>query len=172
MMLTDYLAQFTQNTAVFQAHFTGLAEAEYLWRPATGKWNLLEILCHLRDEECDDFRARTRHILETPALPMPPIDPTGWVMARDYAVQDFLSVFQDFINERSLSHQWLSSLPPLSETVWDNVYHHPKIGPMSARFMLANWLAHDFLHLRQIARLRYEYLQSISGQPLFYAGDW
>lgn len=171
-MLTDYLAQFSRNAAVFQAHFSGLAEAEYLWRPAAGKWNLLEILCHLRDEERDDFRARTRHILETPELPMPPIDPTGWVTVRDYAGQDFLSVFQDFFNERSLSQQWLSSLPLLSETVWDNVHHHPKIGPMSARFMLANWLAHDFLHLRQIARLRYEYLPSISGQQLFYAGDW
>lgn len=29
---------------------------------------------------------------------------------------------------------------------------------MSARIMPANWLAHDYLHIRQITRLRYDRL--------------
>jgi hypothetical protein len=39
--------------------------------------------------------------------------------------------------------------------------------------LLASWLAHDFLHIRQMARLHWEYLNSIC--PPFktaYAGEW
>jgi hypothetical protein len=38
--------------------------------------------------------------------------------------------------------------------------------------IFANWLAHDYLHIRQILRLKYEYLKSISEEDLSYAGEW
>ena len=47
-----------------------------------------------------------------------------------------------------------------------------KMGPLSARFFLENWLAHDFLHMRQINRRKYEYLRAHVGNALDYAGDW
>jgi len=43
---------------------------------------------------------------------------------------------------------------------------------MSAKFILANWLAHDYLHIRQITRLKYDYLQDIPNENLSYAGNW
>lgn len=43
---------------------------------------------------------------------------------------------------------------------------------MGAKMLLANWLAHDHLHLRQIVRLKYERLKALGGEPLAYAGEW
>jgi hypothetical protein len=74
-----------------------------------------------------------------------------------------------FLEERKHSLNWLSELrnPP-----WDNQYQHPKLGPMTARQFLLNWLAHDFLHLRQIIRTKYQYMQSKSDTDVSYAGNW
>ena len=35
-----------------------------------------------------------------------------------------------------------------------------------------NWLAHDYLHIRQIIRLKFAYLQQLSKEDLSYAGNW
>jgi len=172
MNLNTYLQQFSQNTIAFVALLSGASDEEYLWRPAPGKWCLLEIVCHLTDEEREDFRARVRHVLETPDQPMPPIDPPGWVQERKYIAQNFEEMLNQFVRERKKSAQWLQELPPLTEPVWDNAYQHPKLGAMGAKMLLANWLAHDHLHLRQLVRMKYERLKSLSGQELGYAGEW
>ncbi|MFN0014543.1 MAG: DinB family protein [Saprospiraceae bacterium] len=172
MHLNTCLQQFSQNTVAFAALLSGTPETEWHWRPAPEKWCLLEILCHLADEERDDFRARVRHVLETPDLHMLPIDPVGWVTDRNYWSRDFEEALNDFLRERKMSAQWLLSLPPMSEPVWENAYLHPKLGPMGAKMLLANWLAHDLLHIRQIVRLKHERLQNLSGETLTYAGNW
>ncbi len=71
---------------------------------------LLEIVSHLLDEEREDFRTRTRHLLEKPGDPFAPIDPEGWVSARDYIHQEFEQTLQFFLEEREQSLQWLQSL--------------------------------------------------------------
>jgi len=76
----------------------GLTKEMYLWKPAPEKWCLLEIVCHLYDEEREDFRARTRHVLETPTDTLPPIDPQGWVGSRKYIHQDYPEVLNKFPN--------------------------------------------------------------------------
>ncbi len=157
------------NRELFRQMLTDVPRAEYLWKPRPESWCMLEILCHLHDEEREDFRARVKHVLEGREGPPPSIDPQGWVKARDYLGQDFESMLKMFLEERDKSLAWLGSLEDPS---WDNVYVHPKLGAFSARKFLANWLAHDLLHLRQITRLRYDYLAVQSGEDLGYAGTW
>ena len=41
------------NIAVFNSILSGASEKLQVWRAAPEKWNLLEIVCHLYDEECD-----------------------------------------------------------------------------------------------------------------------
>jgi hypothetical protein len=43
---------------------------------------------------------------------------------------------------------------------------------MSAGMLLANWLAHDYLHFRQITKLKYDYIKYRTGEDLAYAGTW
>ena len=171
--VTDHagiIRQLKLNCNVFRALFTDVTEVESRWRPAPDKWCLLEIVCHLYDEECEDFRARVKHVLETPGQPMQPIDPAGWVEKRRYMELDFKEMTGRWAEARLESVSWLEGL---RNPRWENAYLHPKLGPMSAELFLSNWLAHDYLHIRQITRLKYAYLkEKMTGKDLGYAGIW
>jgi hypothetical protein len=157
------------DTETFKSLFNNLSKEEYLWKPQPEKWCLLEITCHLYDEEREDFRARLKHALETPKEKLPSIDPVGWVTSRKYSEQDFETTVNNFLEERKISIDWLNSL---ENPNWKNAYHHHKFGEMSAGMFLANWLAHDYLHIRQILNLKYQYLKSNSNERMDYAGEW
>ncbi len=169
-METQYiLEELTRNKKVFKSLFENASQQLYLWKPAPGKWCLLEILCHLHDEEREDFRARVQHTLENPEQPMTPIDPVGWVLQRKYIEQDYQTALEKFLAERDKSVGWLASL---RDAKWDNVYNHPQLGKLSASMFLSAWLAHDYLHIRQISNTKYLYLKDLTGNDLSYAGKW
>jgi hypothetical protein len=159
----------SNNANTFKAMLSGAPVEIHRWKPAPDKWCLLEISCHLYDEEREDFRARVKHVLFSPELPMPKIDPLSWVSERRYMEQDYENKISAFLSEREESVKWLQSL---DNPNWKNAYNHPKVGPISAEFLLANWLAHDYLHFRQITRTKYLYLKEHSGMSLDYAGEW
>ena len=168
-MYTTIINSLERNKEVFKELLQNMPRQETIWCQAPGKWSLLEIICHLRDEEVEDFRTRVNNVLKDPSLTLPPIDPGGWVKERKYIEQDYSTVLNSFIDERNRSIKWLRSL---KDPKWDNCYMHPKLGPMSAKQFLSNWLAHDFLHIRQIIKLRFDYLEFISSENLSYAGNW
>lgn len=157
------------NKAVFQALLQNVGKNEYLWKPAEDKWCLLEIICHLYDEEREDFRTRLKLVLETPEQAPPAIDPVDWVKSRNYLQQDFSLKLAAFVEEREQSVRWLRSLV---DPHCDNASNHPAAGRRTASMYLANWLAHDYHHIRQINRLKYGYLKEVSGEDLSYAGKW
>jgi hypothetical protein len=107
--------------------------------------------------------------LDTPELPLPPATPVIWVTERKYMEQNFEAKLENFLIERQQSVEWLQSL---FDPKWDNAYQHPKMGPVRADFILTNWLAHDYLHIKQITKVKYDYLKYVSGHSLDYAGEW
>jgi hypothetical protein len=166
---SEIIGSLEKNGATFQSILSVVTEEQYRWKPAPEKWSLLEVVCHLYDEEREDFRARLKHTLENPELPLPPTDPQGWVLSRKYAEQDYEKILDAFLKERVISFDWLYSL---HKPKWKNAYEHPTHGALSAEFFLANWLAHDYLHLRQIVSLKYHYLTSHFDVRFDYAGEW
>ena len=122
--------ELLKNKDVFKSLLTNLSEDEFLWAQSSDKWCLLEIVCHLYDEEREDFRARTKHVLETPEKPLPPIDPQAWVKERNYRKQNYSEILNMFLSEREKSIKWLCSL---KEPKWENAYQHPKFGAMTAK---------------------------------------
>ena len=169
MLPSEVIQELKKNQAIFESLLNGITEKEYLWRWQEDKWCLLEIICHLYDEEREDFRQRTRCVLEDPSKPLPLIDPSSWVKDRNYMGQSFNQVLSNFLEERRASIDWLESL---FEPKWDNAFQHPKMGPLTAAFFLSNWVAHDYLHIRQILNLKFRYLEETSGDKLDYAGNW
>jgi hypothetical protein len=161
--------ELKKNKEVFKALLKGIAPVQYIWRPQPEKWCLLEILCHLYDEEREDFRARVKQVLLDPLLPLSPIDPQGWVTERFYIGQDYEKMLENFLSERDESVTYLRSL---DDPKWDNTYDHPKLGLMPASMFLHNWLAHDLLHIRQITAVKYKYLEAHVSDSLSYAGEW
>jgi hypothetical protein len=158
-----------EHRKVFNELLNPVSKEEYLWKPQPDRWCLLEIVCHLYDIEREDFRTRLQYVLETPEKAPPSFDPLAWVKERNYMGKDFAEMLRKFLDERDASVIWLRSL---SHPQWDQAYHHPVSGPRTARMYLTNWLAHDYLHIRQIVKLKYDYLKTISGEDLQYAGNW
>jgi hypothetical protein len=155
---------------VLRALLSNRSTAEASWRPAPGTWSLLEVACHLLDEEREDFRARLRLVLEDPTAAWPPIDPEGWVAARGYASRELSSVAASFAAERDESLRWLRALenPP-----WDREHVHPRVGALRAGDLLAAWMAHDLLHIRQVVALDFARMTEASAPfETTYAGRW
>ncbi|AUP79052.1 DinB family protein [Flavivirga eckloniae] len=169
MFIKEIIQQLENNQQVFKSLLMSKDEVAYLWRPDPKKWNLLEIVCHLLDEERDDFKTRVAHALNTPEEPLVPIDPEGWVEKRAYSTKNYDHMLFAFLEERKQSVVWLKSL---ADAKWDNELKHPELGNMSAKLFLTNWLAHDYLHIRQILRYNYHYLKQKTNLDLGYAGDW
>jgi len=161
--------QLERNKTLFYQLFKDASEEETHWKPSEDKWCLLEIVCHLYDEEREDFRVRTRSTLETPNQPLPMFDPVAWVTERKYIEQDYQQMLAKFLAERTTSINWLRSL---KNPNWQNAFQHPKLGPLTAHHFLSNWLAHDYLHIRQATKLKYAYLKELTENDLSYAGNW
>jgi hypothetical protein len=162
------ISELGNNIEVFESMFHVPGELR-TWRPAEDKWSMQEILCHLIDEEREDFRARVRSVLTDPNEELKKIDPHSWVEERRYMQQDYDQKLREFLAERQESVEWLESL---HDARWENTYQHPILGPMSAKLFLCNWLAHDYLHIRQMTRTKRLYLLETSEESLDYAGDW
>lgn len=159
------------NAEIFHSFFKAFADKDEFirWKPQPDKWCFLEILCHLIDEEKEDFRTRVKFALENSSGQPPSIDPQGWVKSRNYLNQNYTNKWIEFQDERRQSIDWLKSLTTVD---WNASFMHPKFGKFTAHYMLSNWVAHDYLHIKQMTRLRYDSLAHLSGENLKYAGEW
>ncbi len=142
------------------------------FKPAPEHWSVLEVICHVADEETEDFRARLKATLA--GEPWPPLELDRVAEKRGYNARDLAAELARFERDRAESIAWLRSLlartPPVD---WHTAHQHPKFGPIKAGDLLASWAAHDALHLRQIAK-RLHNLASRDGDgfAIKYAGDW
>lgn len=166
---TSIIRQLDRNAPVLFGMFSSVPPEYRKWKSAPEKWCALEILCHLYDEEREDFRARTKHVLETPGDPLPKSEPLKWFAERDYLSKDYDAMLAEFLQERKQTIAWLNGL---QNPQWDNAYQHPKVGPLPASMFLINWVAHDYHHMRQLLNLKYQLLKETTGDSLKYAGDW
>jgi len=170
MDLQDMIDRLRANAEVLAALAAGVGEAQARWRPAPDKWSILEVVCHLGDEEVEDFRTRLDLTLHRPGAAWPPIDPPGWAAARGYNARDLAQEMARFLAARADSLAWLEGL---RSPDWSLSYEHPTGGPISAGDLITSWVAHDHIHVRQLNRLHREYLVAeVSTYAPGYAGTW
>jgi len=161
----DRLACFPR---ILQTLAAGLTDADMRFKPVPQHWSILEVLCHLADEEERDFPARLARTLAGEAWE--PIDPEGWAHQHRYNEQSPSETIARFATLREQSLAWMHGR---GEIDWDAAHQHSILGPIRAGDLFASWLAHDALHLRQISRRLFELAQR-DGAPYStaYAGDW
>ncbi|MBX3403890.1 MAG: DinB family protein [Phycisphaeraceae bacterium] len=178
-MIEPLFLRLERAPSVIAAMTAVVSDEDARLKPPSGAWSILEIVCHLVDEETDDFRARISLTQVDPAAPWPGIDPEGWAARREYQKQDIGAKVRMFAEERASSVAWLRSL---REPDWHVAHNHPRIGPIRAGDLLCAWAAHDALHMRQIAKRLYELAardgetlgRATGGSPFVtrYAGEW
>lgn len=147
VLLAAARADLARLPLVLDALLGGLDPALWRRRPAPAEWSPLEIVCHLRDEETDDFGARVR-VVVAGGDRFAPIDPERWVEQRRYRDSEPAAALAAFRDRRAESLAFLATVAPerLRATV-----PHPSTGALSGLDLLAAWVIHDRLHLAQLA---------------------
>lgn len=169
MNLEFCITQLTQHAQVIEHLTLGVEATQAVWKPSPSDWSILEVINHLYDEEREDFRAHLDAALHRPTEPWARIDPQGWVTARRYNERHLAESVQNFKQERAQSLIWLRELKGAN---WETTYTAP-FGPIRAGDLLAAWVAHDILHLRQLVELHWAYAnQMLHPYSVRYAGDW
>jgi hypothetical protein len=161
--------ELEDSTEMIRALLSGIAQEDAQAKPSPDAWSILEVICHLYDEEREDFREHVDFILHRQNEKWHEIDPQSWVTARNYNEQELTRMQAKFFVEREASLRWLRGL---SHPDWETTYTS-EYGTTSAGEMLACWIAHDNLHIRQLVELRRHRIERLS-QPhhLEYAGQW
>mgnify|MGYP003417590546 CR=1 FL=1 len=161
--------ELKNSTEMIRALLSNVTQAEARRKPDADSWSVLEVTCHLYDEEREDFRDHLDLILHRQNEEWQVIDPQGWVTQRKYNEQNFSKMQQKFFAEREKSLEWLQGL---SSSNWETTYTS-QFGSMKAGDMLASWVAHDNLHIRQLVELRRMRIENITKPyEIAYAGDW
>lgn len=170
-MNLDYCQEtLSANAAAIHEIARSASAAQVCWKPAADEWSILEVLHHLVDEERKDFAFRLRHLLSGARDPWPPIAPQQWVAERGCEPADLSETLKVFLQERQRSLEWLSTL---SRADWTVTYTHPPLDGLSAGHLLASWVSHDLLHMRQLVELKYAYGRTQFGSySPQYAGEW
>ncbi len=177
----DIAARLTSFPAALRTLAACVSDADARWKPRAvpgdgapsgGHWSIVEICCHLLDEEREDFRLRLQTTLRDPSEAWPPLGLDDIAQRRGYNQRDLHMTITEFASERERSVQWLRSVTGADFT---RAYGHPKWGPIRAGDLLCSWAAHDALHLRQIAKRLHNLAErdaKAAGFSVRYAGDW
>ena len=169
-MPTDITARLAANADVIRKLCRGVTGAQARRRFAPDQWSLLEVINHLDDEEREDFRTRVEYTLYRPGQAWPPIHPSAWVEERHYNARSLQPSLESFLAERARSIAWLNGLV---QPNWETSATHPSAGVLTAGDLLASWLAHDFLHIRQLNEWHYRmHAAATPTRRVDYAGEW
>lgn len=157
------------STEMIRSLLAGVTLEDAMVRPGAESWSILEVVCHLYDEEREDFREHLDFILHRQNEEYHVINPQAWVTERKYNERDLNDMKVMFFAERTKSLEWLNTI---STSDWEITYTS-QYGSVTAGEMFSSWIAHDNLHIRQLVELRRHRIERITQPyPIEYAGDW
>jgi len=123
---------------------TKLPASNLEWRPAPGKWNAREILCHLADCEIA-FAFRLRQTLAETNHVIQPFDQEKWAgMYGGLSTRAALSAFS------SLREWDLALIQETSPEAMKKKVTHPERGDMTFRIIVETMAGHDLNHIIQL----------------------
>lgn len=154
--------QLTVHGATIEHLCRSVSKSDSKIAPDAESWSIVQVIAHLYDEERDDFRLLLDRALAHPAA--------DWSPAIATSQQEALpSLLDAFLAERQRSLVWLASLPSPD---WQRTIIHDRGFTLQAGDILAAWVAHDLLHIRQLMEIRL-HLVALAVQPysIRYADD-
>ena len=146
-LLADARRELERLPAALDAMLGSLDAETARTRPAEKEWAPVEIVCHLRDEEAEDFRARIE-VLLAGGRTFVRIDPERWAVERRYLEDDLAEARAELGRRRVASLDMLGSVDPESLRAAAPL---GSLGDLSGLDLLAAWVTHDRLHLAQLA---------------------
>jgi len=145
-LLATARKELARLPATLDALLTGLDDALWRARPLPDEWSPVEIVCHLRDEEAEDFGARVRVVVDG-GTAFVGIDPARWAVDRRYRDDDPTTALT-LVKQRRASN--LEYLPTIDVTRLSRSVELAGAGLLSGLDLLAAWVTHDRLHVSQL----------------------
>lgn len=135
VVLNDLLRGMTQGEAVAN-------------RDGADGWNVVEIICHLRDLE-DVYQRRALQIVTEDNPALLPFDVAGAVITNDYAHADLREALGLWNERRAAYLGWLGKLSPEQ---WERTGVHPTYGPQTLLDAALRTALHDVNHTEQVLK--------------------
>lgn len=168
--IAEIIRQLTGNAEAIRSLMLTISDEQAQWKPDPQTWSMKEVMEHVYNEERLDFRKHLKEMLSDP--------PQAWGEFHREEYVSFESCRQSlegFLGERGASIAWLKAL---DFTDWD-ITSQVSFGAagdvmvFKAGDVLVSWVAHDFLHLRQMIELHYAWNEKqASPYSVRYAGGW
>ena len=139
-----------RKTPVILAHLLdGVTQAQAeACRDGVDGWNLLYIVCHLRDMEAQ-YLGRIQDLLAIPNPVFRTVSNQELIERNQYAAQHFQGVLVEYQARRA---QTIALLETLTDEQWLLSGSHPEQGPATLLEVAVNCGLHDIDHMEQIVR--------------------
>ena len=130
------------------ADLAGALDNETLcWRPVPARWSVKEILCRLRDFECEAMHIRYRAMLTEDDPYFARLDNEAKQAEGDYINQDGRAVLSQI---RVLRLETISVLEAAPAGAWWRTGRHFSAGRINLEQLVARHVIHDMKHLGQV----------------------
>jgi hypothetical protein len=166
----EIIRQLSVNAQSLRHLVETISEEQAQWKPDPETWSLQEVMEHLYNEERIDFRKHLQEMFSNPPQPWAKFNPAAYV-----TVKSCRQALEGFLTEREASIAWLKTLlsPDWAATSKAVFGPEDEVLILSAGDVLVSWMAHDFLHLRQVNELLYAWNEKQAAPyTVQYAGGW
>ena len=167
--IEEITRQLTANAQVIRALVEPISDEQARWKPDPETWSMKEVMEHMYNEERIDFRKHLKEMFSDPPQPWKP-----WRREEYVSVSDCRQALEAFLTEREASIAWLRALQsPNWEAASEASFSSGEVLVLRAGDVLVSWVAHDFLHIRQMNELHYAWNEKqATPYSVQYAGGW
>jgi hypothetical protein len=142
------VAELLESTcALLEAEIRALGDDEARWHPAPGEWCVNECLGHIIEAEKRGFHGRIVRTLEQDRPSDQGWDQVAVARERKDCERMAMSLFMELMGLRHTSVEMVKALRP---DQLDRACMHAKVGELTVRWLLQEWVHHDRNHTKQI----------------------
>ena len=145
----ELLSGYRATPRTLQAFTRALSDDALHWRRDDADWSIIEVIAHLADAE-DNSHERVKTMLSEDNPHFMDYDEKAWARDRGYRTKTLAEVLTRFCDQRA-AH--IRTLAALDDGSWRKTGDHNTMGALTVNSITASMLAHDMLHLGQIADL-------------------
>jgi hypothetical protein len=167
--IDEITRQLAANAEAIHTLVQGIPDEQAQWKPDPDTWCMKEVMEHVYNEERIDFRPRIQEFLSDP------LQPWGSLHQEWISVSNLRQALESFLIERQASLAWLKALESPDWEVKSTMYFGPQQEKLvlSAGDVLVSWVAHDYLHIRQMNELLFAWNEKQAAPySVQYAGGW
>jgi len=142
----DLFERFRRGPEMVRQAAAGVSPEDIDTPPASGKWTVRQIACHLADAEMVGHDRFSRVIAEDkPAIAA--YDEGAWAAKLNYHARDFAKAIDTFCLTREANYELLKDLP---DDAWMRTGVHSSAGTLSLGDLLRIYVEHAENHAGQI----------------------